>query len=279
MFLGEANGLWDLDWSRSGKLLATSDGRGIVSLYEAESGRRLTKFILVSTAKNIQWSPDERQIVAPNGTLSIIDVNTGEIRNSEIRSNFAKAVWSPNGNELVSIEESGMVRFWDSRTMQVLAEQLDVMLAQSNSLDWSPDGKWVVAGGMNGRVSIWDATLRSKAREVVVGDGHSFGCLAWEPLPIPGVQKHPDWPRLFVGWGEVWDSTVSRKLCSMTLNVANHDAVWTNDGSQIVWSTTDGPKSAQRANGSVGCGIETYCTHKSAKHISCVQRWQDTQGN
>ncbi len=244
VLLGESGGVWDAEWSPSGSLLATSnEGQRQISIYNALTGRRLRTIDLPNGgAQMIEWSPDGSQILLPSWRLQILDVAANTLRSADKASNFHRATWSPSGREIVTLEEHGNVTFWDSSTLQIIAETLMPDFTRDTGLDWSPDGKWIAIGGKSGRVTLWDATTHRMRKDKVTNAAKNWAHFAWEPSPLAGGNKHPRWPRLLMtssGVSEIWDAELNERLAICpSAGVNEFSSDWTPDGTRVVTVNT-----------------------------------------
>lgn len=63
------------------------------------------------------WSPDGRQLaIATEGSISIVDIATGDARKIEDSDGLAEPNWSPDGTAIVAIHRPSVLRLFDVRS-------------------------------------------------------------------------------------------------------------------------------------------------------------------
>jgi serine/threonine protein kinase/WD40 repeat protein len=245
IILGESGGIVDAQWSHSGRMIATMDRAGIVSLFDSVSGRRLYSLkIKTGGAPRLRWSPDDTRIAIPGWTFVLLDVATHQVMNSEQQGGHTHAEWSPNGTELATLREQGVISFWDAQTLKVIAEVTEPSMFQASGFDWSPDGKWVAVAGRNQRVVLIDAKTRRRFREVATDPNEVWEHACWERTPPAGIEKHPKWPRLLLtsaAVSEIWDSELTTKLATCPSGTARVRGDWFPDGRQVTTISNEVP--------------------------------------
>ncbi len=243
IFLGEANGLWDVAWSPDGHTLAVTSFFGkTLSLYDVASGRRLASYVLkVGRGGRVRWSPDGRVLaVAGAGPLAIIDLSSRNVRYSEVSLSGGAGMgcsWSPNGQELATIDESATLKLWNLSSLEPTASISSPRGSISGAIDWSPDGKWIAVGGEGGRMAIVDAALRRIVYEKVEDANQVILSVAWEKPPVAGAPKPSPVPRLLITSTTgtfVWSGDLSQKLASCQGQGHSLKAAWSADNRAIV---------------------------------------------
>jgi serine/threonine-protein kinase len=118
------------------------------------------------------------------------------------RRNVLSVAYSPDGQQLVSGDDSGGVQPWDGETGQPLGEPLAIPgdKVRVNSVAYSPDGGRILASATRGGVRVWNAATR----EVFVQRA-----LPGEPGGPPIVSAFVGRERIVLGGGSgslaVWD--------------------------------------------------------------------------
>ncbi len=138
--------------------------------------------------------------------------------------------FSPDGSQVVSGADDGMLRFWDASSgAQRAAVAIDAPIV---ALDFSPDGRLVAV-----------ATARV-AENLLLLDAQTGAQIASYPLPTPGVTAldfSPDSRLLAVGAAQglftIWDSARHSQLTSGTTDAGVHDISFNPDGTLLAVST------------------------------------------
>lgn len=129
-----SGGVTGIDISADGKKLCASLNTGMVTLWDFEAGEP------VSAAGQKKWG----------------SINT-------VR-------FAPDGKELVSGGDDGMLRFWSSDNLEV-EDFIHAHDAGVTRVDISSDGKLLVSVGRDNMVRFWDRQARTPVREM---EGHNF---------------------------------------------------------------------------------------------------------
>ena len=73
-----------------------------------------------------------------------------------MRTPYHEVAWSPNGAQIASGGNEGLVTIWD------VAQHVPLHLLRGHKViiwgvSWSPDGRWVASCGEDSTIRIWDA--------------------------------------------------------------------------------------------------------------------------
>ncbi|MGH9768680.1 MAG: protein kinase family protein, partial [Blastocatellia bacterium] len=195
---------------------------------------------------NLLFSPDSRLLInIPN----IWDVTTGKPVTSEFDQSWcgAGAVFSPDGERLVSLNSYGEVIFVDWRR-RALLNRYPAHQDNGRGAAWSPDGRLVATGAEN--VILWDAVSMRKIAPLE-HTSYVWG-LTFSPDGRWLVSTHGDGAVL------VWDMVERRRKANFNEHSNRvEDVAFSRDGkriasasedrSVIVWDAATGRKEATLA--------------------------------
>jgi WD40 repeat protein len=169
--------------------------------------------------------------------LSITDVWDERVMRDGHTAAARQAIFSPDGQLVVSCGEDGQVIVWDFAGR----ERLATLNHPSYKVVFSPDGHWFATGGTDGTIAIWDAktrqrlrTLREQRTEITaLGVSADSTRLAAASLPPEGravVWDTVDWKRVgeypkSISHGALLFSPDRRQLVSSTELMANWAAL------------------------------------------------------
>jgi len=152
----------DLTFSPDGRLLATADNTGTVTLLDVATGEMVRQLPghrrLVS---HVAFSPDGRRLASSSWDSTVIlwDLATG--REAATLQGHMRSVlcvtFSPDGRRLATSSEDQTVRLWDAETGQevmTLRGHTDIV----PSVVFSPDGNRLVSAGSDGTVQVREAS-------------------------------------------------------------------------------------------------------------------------
>ena len=197
----------------AGATILAACKNGTAFLFEARSGRELTRLDLASSAPGqsflrIEFSPDGRRaVIASHQEAQLWEVGRaaklGSFRADG--SGFENLRFSPDGERILVAEGNGRVHLWKAAAGEPVVLSLANDLGGNNSAVFSPDGQLVISGGTGLAATIWDVNT---------------GLNVWPPLPrnFPlaehgnGVRFSADGRMVLAASGaslQVWDLTRS----------------------------------------------------------------------
>jgi hypothetical protein len=173
-------------YSPNGRLLATADRNGGISLWDPDSGQEL--FTLAghkSAVTALSWRSDSRLLASASeeGTVKLWETEEGKQTKSwPAHGPGALSVCYAHTDRLVTCGRDGVVSLWDGNGKKVrdLEKCCDLPLRAS----FSADGQRVVASDFEGHVTVWAAET-----------GKRVGNLDTNPSPpgpkLAATQSHP----------------------------------------------------------------------------------------
>jgi WD40 repeat protein len=182
--------------SRDGRLVATSHG-----VYESETGKQVLSFFKPDPAVVDWFRPsmiyglafcenDTRLLVANAGGLPFVcDTRTWEMVEKADQSprGFISISSSPDGREMVTGEDEGIVQLWKSQPLKPTAV-LGRHAARIKSVVFSPDGTQVASAGDDKMIALWDVGRRKLITRIGL-----------HTAPVYAVAFSPDGGRLVSG--------------------------------------------------------------------------------
>ena len=226
----------DLKFSRNGKLLLASGGRGAKSgrvvVWDVISGERLmTLGDEYDTILAADIRPDQSQVVfgGPTRLVKILSTKTGEVQHKiKKHTDWVTAVaFSPNGEMLASADRNGGISIWDPDNAQELFTLAGHKTAVT-ALSWRIDSKLLASSSEDGAIKIWEL---KEGKQTKSWAAHAGGALC--------VSYAPDGRLVSCGRDNaaiLWDSN-GNKIRSM---IGSFEiplrATFTSDSKQIVTS-------------------------------------------
>jgi WD40 repeat protein len=235
--VGHADKMFGVRFSRDGKFVATGAGDRSIKIWDAASGRLLfsdDRYDDQVTA--IDLAPDRAAALAGtrSGTLVLIDLERGERRELEPRSDFMSSVRISQDGKRAIGGARGRAKLWDLTSGKALAE-LDTKGHPIETCAFTPDGP-VIAIKQYRSVRILALETGKKVFELNVPDGKAIGAAAFSR----------DGKYLIVGRItpyeiDVFDSKTYRKLVTLPgQHYEINDAEISADGRTLVSTGRDG---------------------------------------
>jgi WD40 repeat protein len=145
--------------SRNGKTLGLVRNRGVIGLYDAESGALRQE--LRTEGDRILLSPDGRMLATAtrDGKVALWQTDApsklGEFPGEAGWTNLL--AFSPDGSKLVSAApREGWIDIWDTKTRRQLARMQEPPGIFANSISVSADGKRFARADASGAIPVWD---------------------------------------------------------------------------------------------------------------------------
>jgi WD40 repeat protein len=161
------------------QLLSGSEDRTMI-LWDVDTASILRRFEgFTDSVNTVAFSPDGDTILAGFGTIRYVagnnedntlrlfnSANGEEIRHFEGHSApVTAAIFSPDGNTILSASTDATVRLWDAATGSEIRRFLGHGTAVW-SVSYSPDGHYAISGSQDGTVIIWDLTTGEALRSL-----------------------------------------------------------------------------------------------------------------
>lgn len=185
--MGDGNRINSAAWSADGKLLATTDEDGNSVIYDATTGKQITK-----TDGELHWLQSAGQsgvpaVIVRGETVQLAELDRSgtwlNLREVALRSSSVGAL-SPDGHKMASLaSDDARLTVTDLDSGRVMSRLLDV--PSESELLWSSKGRYVVAHSLFG-FSVIDA--RSLENVFSIGSG--------EQILVEDLSISPDEKRL-----------------------------------------------------------------------------------
>ena len=201
--------LYTLSISQNGRWIATTAG-----INDSADGHQVIDFYKnkVSGIYGATFTADNSRLalISESGTISIFDTQTWQIA-EEVKADGTKLIcgsYSPDGKWLVTGEDEGNVRLWQTNPLRQIAI-VGQHKARIKSVAFSPDGNEVVSSGDDQTIALWDV----RKRKLITN-------LGTHTAPVLSVAFSPDGKRVASGgqdnsvriftrkrslWGYQWD--------------------------------------------------------------------------
>jgi Tol biopolymer transport system component len=234
-----------LDWNSDGSRLLLAYSTERIQVVDSSNNQILFQRNLTRTFKTAEWHPTnpslfavaENDLATRSGTVSIIDIGTGQIANSIVVTEaISDIAWSPNGQAIAIAVGSPSnqafsrhIRIWN-----VATNRIDLIIPYNQveiaAIAWSPDGRRLVSSGFDSRMIFWDALTGQQI----------------DAIPTPAIMQNlawsPDGTKIasstftFTTGFWIWDAQTRRNLLTIQ-NASAFDLEWNSDSVRL--ATTD----------------------------------------
>lgn len=163
-FTTRAESIETVEFDPSGKYLAAGGDDGVLLLYEAATRRLVRRMSQDRAVRSLAWSGDGRWIAATGArqAIHLYEAATGKLRRRFGDEAVQCLAFAPGGSRLVSREEGGTFRLWDTAAGKQVrqwtsAEERGGGAASSiYQIAFRPGGKSVLGGTPGGVLEEWD---------------------------------------------------------------------------------------------------------------------------
>jgi len=266
------------NFSSDGKQIISGFEDGTMRLWDTSSGRLIRTFSgHTKMVSSVCFSPDGKQILSSSWdtTIRLWDVSTGrEIKtfswdiniSSESTKpyviipvdmilrgfeNYVHSVsFSPDGKQILSSFEDGIVRLWDISSGQII-KTFSGHTSWVYSVCFNPDGKQILSGSGDSTINIWDVV---SGQEIRTFSGHT-GEVTYIEYIFDGkyiISASND------GTTRLWDVATGKEIAQFISFIGDEWIVITPDGYY-----NSSPKGDQYLN--VRIGNEVYGMDQFAK--------------
>ncbi len=254
------SGIYRIDISPDGKIVAAAGQDMLVSLWQAES----TSSVLWHTAP-----VNSMQVLTPGAVLASMDSQGNFFRwdygqrrklsqlSFSPASKLSRSAISFDGRRAAAGDTKGIITLWDTLKGQALAQR-ESHSGKIDSLAFSPDGQLLAVGHETGRVTVWDTTTMNEPRVLTDAQPSAVQALIFSPdgkTLVGGGCGHPiTFPSPDCGQGMIFVWTTEPKLqlryklpdqAGFVMRLAfdptnpNELAVGTRDGMISIWNLLD----------------------------------------
>ncbi len=219
---GHRKTILDVEFSPSGRYLATSSMDRSIRLWDVRSGKLLASFLAGHRdwIRTIGFQPDGTRLISggDDGSIRVWDLTSGRrLQRFPAHQGWVlHLVFSTDGSLMATAGQDGMVLIWSAESLEVV-QRIGPFGTSVQKVSISYDGEWI-AIAMAGRIEVWSLRDRRRLyRKIIRGERTSVLALPDGELLITsaeGLQKfspmNEDVRTLFSGhegavWGAVLD--------------------------------------------------------------------------
>ncbi|KAF5370317.1 hypothetical protein D9758_006979 [Tetrapyrgos nigripes] len=237
--------------SQDGKLIASGDWNGIITIWNVLRGKEVRRINGHSDHLwSVAFSPDGTKIVSGSDdkTVKIWDASTGAQIGEPLQGHSARVMsvaFSPDGTKIVSGSDDGTGRIWNVATGSQIGEPFQDHSNQVRSGGFSPDGTKIVFGSGH-TVRIWDVTTGAEIGERLQGHSKQVMSVAFSPDGTKIVSGSYD--QTVRIWDAATGAQIGEQLQGHTHQVnsvafspdGTHIVSGSNDETAIIWDMVTG---------------------------------------
>jgi WD40 repeat protein len=252
----------DLAYSPDSALLATANiNGGFVS--DASTDKAISQSLTNTDGyAAVAWSPEGQYIAYgewntrnnQNAALTIINPITGALV-QKFSGQFQavwRVAWSPNGQQLVSVDDANQLFVWHIGQASPVASANLVehsYVASSNnpavSPAWSLDGQWLASADAANRIYVWDAQT-GQLKATLKGQERPVREMVWQPNGHYLASRADTFmsDNIIPVWDLQFLPTSAESTTSPAIILHNSQAVtslaWSRDGSKLAFGDVAG---------------------------------------
>lgn len=230
---GRRSPLVSLTWSPDGLLAATDLEHGFVGWQFGKLKTERVEFPpLASAAVCLAFRPNtsERELVLgmQDGSLIFVDKNGSKQLKPEHRGPVKQALYSLDGQWLVTAGADGKLLWRDAATRQVM-QTVKASETDLGRMVLNADGQQLISGDWNGRLKVWDMGTRKSLREFAQPEAVSG--LGW----VRGELISGSWDGTLRGW----EVSSGRSVRSIATGQPIHDLATDSGTSRVATVSLD----------------------------------------
>ena len=254
--LKENGGVYSIDFSPDGKILASGYSDGEIILWDVESGQSGEKKGSHSVnfpVNSIAFSADGKILASgsEDNTIILRDIASMKAINEPMRGFYGggggNMTFSPDGKILAYTSgegEESKIILWDIISGQPIGEPLQGHGNYIHDISFSPDGSILGAVGEGQWIKLWDVTSGQPITETNIG--HTAGVLSIRFSPDGSMFATSSRDRTIILWDVVSGQPISKPLTVHQGEVTsiafspdgNTLASCSLDGTIILWDMT-----------------------------------------
>lgn len=173
-------------WNPDGRILASGNSDGTLTLWRAETGKLLRTFTGHSNGvSSVAWNPDGKTFASGSwdGGVKIWSLqNDRELTslNRQSIGGVSSVDWNPDGKVLAFASPDGSLTLYDTtiQSFKTLNPAREDIKNGIYSVAWNPNGKTIASGSEDGAVSIWDVGT-GRLVKTLIGHTARVSALAW----------------------------------------------------------------------------------------------------
>lgn len=168
-------------WSPDGKRLATGAGKGVLRIWEVESGNELHRIETdCGSIWSVAWSPDGEQVATAAGGIRIWNTDSGEMDYEIGRGrSFRCVTFSSDGRTLVAGDTSGKCDIISTKT-KLSSHQFDAHRGEVSDIAIDPTGMSFATAGVDGSIHTWSLP-DARGLSSYVGHEGPVRSISWSP--------------------------------------------------------------------------------------------------
>ncbi|EIW76928.1 WD40 repeat-like protein [Coniophora puteana RWD-64-598 SS2] len=117
-----------------------------------------------------------------NTPSSVASLASGDSDTCDRRSKAIHAIaYSPDGDYVATGHRNGVIRLWETQTLQQYGEDLRGHSDEVLSIAYSPDGRRLVSGSYNGTIRVWDTERHTEVLQLHAEADASVWSVAYSP--------------------------------------------------------------------------------------------------